>query len=177
MFSFISDKLCDFVESRTCDFNKAAMIPFEGHTLSSKHRKIIQNAQDLDNNFISIKTFMQRVISMKFKTIEETLDYSPSLREANSWNSEIIDYTDEIFSENSTETFVSKSEIHVQKSCEKNDCFYCSEHKADSILDPCGHMVICTTCSELLEKLGPSKGVCPICSIKINKTIKIRMQI
>lgn len=45
----------------------------------------------------------------------------------------------------------------------QNDCVICFEKKADTLVEPCGHVVVCRRCSDGLKKDIVNAHICVIC--------------
>lgn len=51
-------------------------------------------------------------------------------------------------------------------------CTICFTNKVDTIISPCNHMCMCSSCVPLMKK---NTIVCPICRGKIQKFIRINL--
>jgi hypothetical protein len=49
------------------------------------------------------------------------------------------------------------------------ECIICYEHKIDTLLAPCGHVIVCNRCSKLLKD---QKKLCPLCRAPIGEVYK-----
>ncbi len=58
----------------------------------------------------------------------------------------------------------SKDEVKTEDS--DNNCKICFELRIDVVLIPCGHVVVCESCSKSLDK-------CPVCRKGVNGVVKM----
>ena len=51
-----------------------------------------------------------------------------------------------------------------------NECVVCMDSERDSLLVPCHHLCVCTTCANTLKT---DHGLCPVCRLNITGVIRV----
>ena len=179
ILKYVLEKLCHFSEARTMDFKQAALIPFEGHAISEKHRVIAQNCKDLDNEVIIIEKFLHNIVAMKLSIIQDAIEYNPTALEIEDWEGDDMESDDRFYVNEAASSTETVAEEYSDMACSGKQntskiCLVCLENAVETVFAPCGHSVTCADCRFLFEGDDTSKEPCIICESPISLVIVIR---
>lgn len=128
-----------------------------------KEEKIRRLCKHLDEEILTIKDFLQRIVAIKYRLVEEALDYVPAEIEIEEWNHEEIDFEDCFPAENQTTDPINESK-----------CVSCHQNDINTVFNTCGHSIICHECCYIFEGPDSLCNQCPVCDEIIENVIKIR---